>query len=214
LAIAEVLGDAGEGFDEILLFVYNDLHALRTIELRHHRIDQDARACLERGYDAQGHPLCPYGYSLAFNGHDYQRQDSKWVCRQRCIAHPTPDLPIDLPPEPQRATLATCPYRDPDHPLGYSVVVSRSLPGDCHVRLARDLKVGSPTWKLRIGRRSYAESRNANQTRRDLKRSPWFGLHHSAKAQFLGDLLSCALNVARFVREATLAAAHSAATGD
>jgi hypothetical protein len=58
-----------------------------------------------------------------------------------------------------------------------------------------------------------AESRNANQTRRDLKRSPWFGKANSTKAQYLGDILSCALNVVRFVREATLATEHSAATG-
>jgi hypothetical protein len=33
LDIAEMLGDAGEGYDEILLFVYHDLHALRTIRI-------------------------------------------------------------------------------------------------------------------------------------------------------------------------------------
>ena len=109
--------------------------------------------------------------------------------------------------------MLTCPYRNPEHPLGYSVVVNATLPKDKDVRLARDLKVDSPTWKLRIGRLSYAESRNASQTRRDLKRSPWFGKANSTKAQYLGDILSCTLNVARFVREATLAAAHTAATG-
>jgi hypothetical protein len=97
--------------------------------------------------------------------------------------------------------------------LGYTTSVQATHPLDNDVRLARDFKVDSPTWKLRIGRLSYAESRNANQTRRNLKRSPWFGKPDSAKAQYLGDILSCALNVARFVREATLAAEHSAATG-
>lgn len=213
LQIAEVLGDAGEGFDEILRFVYHDLHALRTIRIRHHDCDKNSLTCLERGYDAHGNPLCPHGYLLAFNGHDYQRQDSKWVCRQQCISHPTPDL---LPPDwtaEQRAALSLCPYRDPARPLGYTTSVNATFPIDDNVRLARDFKIGSPTWKLRIGRLSYAESRNANQTRRDLKRSPWFGQPDSAKAQYLGDILSCALNVARFVREATLAAEHSAATG-
>lgn len=213
LQIAEVLGDAAEGFDEILLFVYHDLHALRTIRIRHHDCDKNSLTCLKRGYDAQGSPLCPHGYLLAFNGHDYQRQDSKWVCRQRCIPHPTPDLLPDDWTAEQRAALSLCPYRDPAHPLGYTAIVNATLPRDNDVRLARDLKVDSPTWKLRIGRLSYAESRNANQTRRDLKRSPWFGKANSAKAQYLGDILSCTLNVARFVREATLAAEHSAATG-
>jgi len=213
LQTAEVLGDAGEGFDEILLFVYRNLHALRTIQIRHHDCDQDALTCLKRGYDSQGNPLCPHGYLLAFNGHDYQRQVSKWVCRQRCVSHPQPDLLPDIWTDGHRAALALCPYRDPAHPLGYTTIVNATLPIDNNVRLARDLKVGSPTWNLRIGRLSYAESRNANQTRHNLKRSPWFGQPDSAKAQYLGDILSCALNVARFVREATLAAEHSAATG-
>jgi len=213
LKIAEVLGDAGEGFDEVLLFVYHDLHALRTIRIRHHDCDKSALTCLKRGYDAQGNPLCPHGYRLAFNGHDYQRQVSKWLCRQRCKLHPSPDLVPDNCCTEQQAALSLCPYRDPAHPLGYTSSVKATLPTDNDVRLARDLKVGSPTWKLRIGRLSYAESRNANQTRRNLKRSPWFGTANSTKAQYLGDILSCALNVARFVREATLAAQHSAVTG-
>jgi hypothetical protein len=213
LHISEMLGDAGEGFDEILRFVYYDLHAVRSIRIRHHDCDKSTLTCLKRGYDAQGTPLCPHGYLLAFNGHDYRRQDSKWVCRQQCVPHPEPDLLPDNWTDEQRSALALCPYRDTAHPLGYTTTVNATLPRDNDVRLARDFKVGSPTWKLRIGRLSYAESRNANQTRRDLKRSPWFGQADSAKAQYLGDILSCALNVARFVREATLAAEHSAATG-
>jgi hypothetical protein len=58
---------------------------------------------------------------------------------------------------------------------------------------------------LRTGRRSYAESRNADQARYGVKRSPWFGRANSAKASLLVDILTSALNVARFVREATLA---------
>jgi hypothetical protein len=81
------------------------------------------------------------------------------------------------------------------------------------LRLARDLKVDSPSWSLRQGRLSYAESRNANQQRRGLKRSPWFGLANSAKANYLGDILTNLLNVARFVREATCAPARSITAG-
>jgi hypothetical protein len=54
-------------------------------------LDEDPLTCLKRGYDENGVPLCPHGYRLAFNGHDYRRGDSKWLCRQRCISHPTPD---------------------------------------------------------------------------------------------------------------------------
>jgi hypothetical protein len=200
LPIGEFIGDAGEGFDDILQFVHDDLKALRTIVLRHHATDADPLACLRRGYDAQGAPLCPHGYRLAFNGHDYQRGDSKWLCRQRCLHRSQPDILTAL----TDALTPECPYRDVD----YLVRVSLSLP-DGDVRLARDHPVDSDTWKLRIGRRSYSESRNADQTRRGVKRSPCFGLPNSAKLSFLADILTSALNVARFVREATLAAARS-----
>jgi hypothetical protein len=96
--------------------------------------------------------------------------------------------------------------------LGYLVRVGLTLP-DGDIRLARDLKVESPTWNLRTGRRSYAESRNADQTRRGVKRSPWFGRAHSAKASILADLLTSALTVARFVREATHAATPAVSAG-
>ena len=210
LQIGELIGDSGEGQDEILRFVHHDLQALRTIIIRHHASDQDPLACLQRGYDAQGNPLCLYGYRLAFNGHDYERHRSTWVCRQRCIHHPTPDVVPDLPPDQGAETLpplSSCPYRNPDHPLGSVIHVGLTLP-DGDLRLARDLKVDSPTWKLRIGRASYSESRNANQTRRDLKRSPWYGQPNSQKATLLGDILSLALTLPRFLREATFAAAR------
>ena len=84
LDIGEVTADAGEAFNDILRFIYDDLGALRLLPLRRHAVDKDPLTCLARGYDAQGTPLCPHGYTLSFNGHDYQRHDSKWVCRQRC----------------------------------------------------------------------------------------------------------------------------------
>ena len=214
LNIGEMIGDAGEGYDDILRFVHDDLQALRTIVPRRHTDDENPLTCLQRGYDALGNPLCLHGYRLAFNGHDYQRGDSKWVCRQRCL-HRSPDITLDPALSSGTQPLhdpAACPHRDPEHPLGCLVVVNLSLP-DGDIRLARDLRIGSRTWDLRLGRLSYSESRNAVQARRGVKRSPWFGQANSAKASFLIDTLACALNVARFVREATRAAACSAATG-
>jgi hypothetical protein len=217
LKIGEVLGDAGEGFDDILRFVHDDLHALRSIEVRHHEQDDDPLACLKRGYDAGGTPLCSFGYRLAFNGHDYERGDSKWVCRQGCRHTSQPDILVKnlsantgVPATPSDPT--TCPYREPAPDLGYLVRVGLMLP-DGDIRLARDLKVESPTWTLRTGRRSYAESRNADQARRGVKRSPWFGRAHSAKASILADILTSALTVARFVREATHAATPAVSAG-
>ncbi len=215
LNIGEVLGDAGEGVEEVLRFVYRDLQALRTIEPRRDTADADPLTCLQRQYDAQGNPLCLHGYRLAFNGHDYQRHTSKWVCRQRCRYRSQPDIVPDLPPADASVTtfaLPDCPYLDLEHPLGYLVSVDLTLP-DGNIRLARDLKIGSPTWELRLGRLSYAESRNACQARRGVKRSPGFGQANAAKASLLADILTSALNVARFVREATQAAASSTATG-
>jgi hypothetical protein len=201
LRIGEVTGDAGEGVDEVLRFVHDELHALRLIDPRRADGDDDPATCLSRGYDAQGTPLCPFGYRLAFNGHDYTRRDSKWLCRQVCIHQRRPGLALPITtPDPQ-----TCPYRTPQPGRGILVRIGLALP-DGNIRLARDLKVDSPTWILRQGRQSYAESRNANQTRRGLKRSPWYGLANSAKAQCLGDMLTLATNVARFIREATTAA--------
>jgi hypothetical protein len=220
LKISEVIGDAGEGFDEILRYIYDDLKALRIIVPRRHAEDDHPLSCLRREYDAQGNPICSYGYRLSFNGHDYQRGDSKrlvlcglstgWVCHQRCLHHPTPDLTLDSQNKLPNAdsAITACPYRDPERPLGCVITVNLSFPnGD--IRLARDLKVDSPSWKLRMGRQSYAESRNADQTRRGVKHSPWFGKPNTAKASILADILTCLLNVVRFIWEATVDAARS-----
>jgi hypothetical protein len=165
LKIGEVIGDAGEGFDDILRYIHDDLKALRTIVPRRYSEDDDPLVCLKREYDAQGNPICPHGYRLAFNGHDYHRNDSKWVCRQRCLHHPKPDITLDSaddahPHADSAAQCAhsapTCPFQDPERPLGYLITVNVAFPnGD--IRLARDLKIDSATWKLRMGRQSYAE---------------------------------------------------------
>jgi hypothetical protein len=65
------------------------------------------------------------------------------------------------------------------------------------------MQVGSDTWQLRIGRQSYAESRNATQARRHLKRSPAFGLPNTAKAMLISDTLSLAFNLTRLIFEAS-----------
>lgn len=210
LPIGEVLGDAGEGVEDVLRYVHDDLKALRTIALRHADGDDDLLTCLKRGFDDKGTPLCPHGYRLSYNGHDYERGITKWVCRLKCSHQATPDMTLSqtetLPAPPAREF---CPFHDPDHLLGYITSVGLALPKDVpnggQIRLARDLPVDSATWKLRMGRQSYSESRNAAQARRDLKRAPWFGLTNAHKATIIGDTLSILFNLSRFVREATLA---------
>jgi hypothetical protein len=198
LKIGEFLGDAGEGFDEILKFVHDDLHALRTIRLRHHEGDDAPLTCLKRGYDHTGTPLCPHGYLLSGNGHDYQHGTTKWVCRCKCIHQPDPDIPGASP----QISRTTCPFAISNQPLGFSMTIGLILP-DGSIRLARDMQVGSDTWKLRIGRQSYAESRNATQARRQLKRSPFFGLANTAKSMIVSDTLSLAFNLTRLIFEAS-----------
>jgi hypothetical protein len=65
------------------------------------------------------------------------------------------------------------------------------------------MQVGSDTWKLRIGRQSYSESRNAIQARRLLKRSRSFGLPNTAKSMSISDTLSIAFNLSRLIFEAS-----------
>jgi len=74
---------------------------------------------------------------------------------------------------------------------------------DGSIRWARDMQVGSEAWKLRMGRQSYSESRNATQARRQLKRSPSFGLSNTAKSMMISDTLSLAFNLCRLIFEAT-----------
>lgn len=197
LKIGEYLGDAAEGFDDILTYVHSDLHALRTIRIRHADNDELPLTCLQRGYDHHGTPLCPHGYLLSPNGHDFSHHSTKWLCRRKCLHQSQPDISIPDQPPP-----SPCPFADPDHPLGISISVGLTLP-DGSIRLARDVQVNSDLWHLRIGRQSYAESRNAYQARLCLKRSPYFGLNNSAKATLIGDTLSILLNLARFIQEAS-----------
>lgn len=205
LSIGEVLGDAGEGYQEVLTFVHEHLRALRTIRLLHCPGDDAPSTCLERGYDQHGNPLCPNGYRLHPNGHDYNRHTTKWVCRQACLRRPLPDIHLSEASAPEPPLRLACPFATADHPLGYSLTVGLSLP-DGNIRLARDLQVGSDLWKLRMGRQSYSESRNANQERYHLKRSPWFGLQNSAKATLLGDILAILTTLTRLVQQASGAA--------
>ena len=208
LQVGEVLGDAGEGVDDVLRYVHQTLGARRLIDQRHHESDQGPLTCLTRGYDGRGNPLCPHGFRLAHNGYDYRRRASKWVSRQRCRTRSAPDIALNG----LKTASSVCPYRDPERPSGFSLRVGLTFP-DGSLRLARDLPVDSPAWQIRQGRQSYAESRNALQERLRLKRSPWFGLDNSAKATYLGDILTNLLNVARFVRQATCAPASSVTAG-
>ena len=194
-----VAGDAGYGYDVFLHTVYDHLRARRVVNLRHHQTDQNQENWVLRGYDDGGRPICPYGYSLTSNGFDYSRQRSKWTCQKACLknADPKVQLPqVSYPP-------TDCPYQDTSH--GRIVNLAERFP-DGSLRLARDVPVGGPSWKLLYHRaRNAVEGRNAIFEAWGLKRLPVYGLPRVTAFIFLADVLNNLTTLARLIREATLA---------
>ena len=197
LAIGEWLDDTGVGYGDCLDAVWQ-LGALRMIDIRADPSDRDPAACLARGYDATGRPLCPHGYALRANGYDYDRRRAKYVCTQACRRDPPPTDPTGGAAQP----VADCPFLDPSHPLGFVVNVGRTLP-DGSRRLARDIPVGSDAWNARYGRRNLSESRNGQLEGLGLKRLPTYGLSQTTKEIQLADFLLNLHTLGRLVRQAT-----------
>jgi len=193
LPISELVADAALGYTLCLDTIY-DAHAIPIVYIRHDATDSDPDACLLRGYDHRGRPLCPHGYPLAFNGLDYQRLRAGWVCRQVCTRTSN---------TPERA----CPFRDPEHPLGLVKHVARAFEhpdGSRHARLARLFPLDSSAWKRRYGsRRNATESRNAQLTRLGLDRIASYGLDGARDDITFADLLINLRNLARLVQQAT-----------
>ena len=197
LPIGEWLDDAGVGYGDCLDAVWQ-LGALRMIDIRADPSDRDPAACLARGYDGTGRPLCPHGYRLRANGYDPARRRAKYVCAQACRRDPPPTGPADALAQPAPA----CPFLDLSHPLGFVVNVGRTLP-DGSRRLARDLPVGSAAWDARYGRRNLSESRNGQLEGLGLKRLPIHGLPQATKEIHLADFLLNLHTLGRLVRQAT-----------
>jgi hypothetical protein len=194
LRIGEWLDDAGVGYAECLDAVWH-LGALRLMDLRAAPADADRAACVQRGYDGQGWPLCPHGYRLRANGYDAARRRTKYRCAQACRREPPqPGHPV----EPVR----DCPYLERTRPSGYVVNVGRTLPAGS-VRLAREIPYGSAAWQARYGRRNLAESRNGQLAGLGLKRLPCHGLPRATKAIQLADWLLNLRTLGRLVRAAS-----------
>jgi hypothetical protein len=194
LPIGEWLDDAALGYGPCLAVVWG-LGALRMIDIRADSSDADPRACLRRGYAADGRPLCPHGYRLRANGYDEGRRRAKYVCAQACRREPlAPDGPV--------APVDGCPFLDRAHPLGLVVNVGKTLP-DGSQRLAREIPYGSETWKARYGRRNLSESRNSQIEALGLKRLPSSGLARGAKELQVADLVINLRTLGRLVREAS-----------
>jgi hypothetical protein len=188
LKIGEVLADAGACEQTCLDAIWN-AGALRMVDVCAHESDDDPDIRLARGYDENGHPLCPFGYVLHSNGYDHQRRRAKWRCLKRC--QHDPERPV--PP---------CDYLKSEYKHGYTTTVGRTH-ADGSVRLAREIPYGSPAWKERYGRRNSAESRNSILERLGLKRMPVHGLASCHVTVLQGDFVANQCTLVRLIREAT-----------
>ena len=96
-----------------------------------------------------------------------------------------------------------CPYQNTPH--GRIFNLAERFP-DGSLRLARDLPVGSPSWKRLYHRgRNAVEGRNATFQAWGLKRLPVYGLPRITAFLFLADVLNNLSTLARLIREASLA---------
>jgi hypothetical protein len=198
LPIGEWLDDAGVGYADCLDAVW-ELGALRLIDIRADATDAEPQACVTRGYDGRGRPLCPHGYALRAHGYDATRRRTKYRCAQACRREPPP---AGGPVQP----VADCPYLDPARPSGCIVNVGRTLP-DGSARLAREIPYGSSRWQARYGRRNLSESRNGQLEALGLKRLPSSGLAHGTQEIQLADFVTNLRTLGRLVRAATAQAA-------
>jgi hypothetical protein len=201
LVVHTVAGDAGLGYYAFLHACYL-LHARRVVDLRADPSDQDKAQWVMRGYDDRGRPICPLGYVLTANGFDTHRQRHKWFCGKSCLKGKAPAVQVEgvtYPPD-------QCPYQNSPHPFGKLVNVGETFQ-DGSIRLARDVPVGTPTWKRLYHRaRNASEDRNSDLESWHLKRLPVYGQPRGRALIALADAWLNLTILARLVREATTAA--------
>ncbi|MCL5961665.1 MAG: hypothetical protein M1358_20530 [Chloroflexi bacterium] len=193
LSIGEYLGDSGIGYEESLNAIWN-LGALRMVDIRADAGDKDLEKCILRGYNGNGHPLCPHGYELHSNGYDYNSRRRKYVCRQACRKEPRTE-------GEEVCAVEGCPYLD-EGSLGFTINVGRTLPGGC-VRLAREIPYGSEEWDQRYGRRNLSENRNSQLEGMGLKRMKSYGTERNTKEVQVADFMVNLHTLGRLVREAS-----------
>jgi hypothetical protein len=187
LKIEAVINDAALCEQRCLDLIW-DAGALRMVDICAHKTDQDSQVQLARGYDENGHPLCPFGYPMRSNGHNYRRRQTKWRCSKQCRS------------DPER-TPPGCDYLQPQYKHGYTINVGRTH-ADGTVRLAREIPYGSPAWKARYHRRNSAESRNSVLERLGLKRLPVHGLSAGHVTVMQGDFIAHLHTLVRLIRQA------------
>lgn len=201
LHVDVLAGDAAFGVDAILTIAYDTLKARRLLDLRSHDTDKDPFNWLLRGYDDQGHPLCPFGYRLISNGYDAGRQRRKYFCNRTCTQGGEPAVSLETVPTPPE----DCPYLNLDNARGLLLNVGERF-ADGSIRLVRDVPVGGSAWKtLYHTPRNASEARNATMESWGLKRLPVFGLPRSRATLMLADVWANLDTLVRLLREATLA---------
>jgi len=188
LRIRAVVADAGAGYQCCLDPIW-EAGALRLVDIRADKKDNDLQTQLRRGYNDQGYPLCPFGYACHPNGHDYERRLTKWRCAKTCRKDPQRPAP-------------DCDYLNAHYKHGYTTTVGRTH-ADGTVRLAREIAYGSPTWDKLYHRRNCAESRNSILQRLGLKHLPVHGSPRAYSEILLGDFIANQHTLVRLVREAT-----------
>jgi hypothetical protein len=200
LVVDAVAGDAGFGYYAFLHACYT-LGARRVVDLRADPSDHNKPQWTIRGYDDKGRPICPYGYALTANGFDAQRGRHKWFCGQACLKGKSPRVQLQDVTYPP----AECPYQVQEHPHGMIVNVGETF-ADGSIRLARDIPVGTPSWKRLYHRaRNAVEDRNADFAQWGLKRLPVYGRPRGRAMTALADTWVNLTTLARLVKEATLA---------
>ena len=188
LKIGEVIADAGACEQTCLDAIWN-AGALRLVDICANKADQDPDTRLARGYDENGHPLCPFGYVLRSNGYDHRRRRAKWRCAKQCQHDGKQPVP-------------ECPYLQAEYKHGYTITIGRTH-ADGSVRLAREIPYGSPAWKEHYGRRNSAESRNSLLEHLGLKRMPVHGQDACHVTVLQGDFVANQHTLVRLIREAT-----------
>jgi hypothetical protein len=186
VCIGEFIADAGLGYGPALAQLYQR-RILRLIDIRAAEGDEDPLRQRQRGYDHLGRPLCLHGFGMSANGHDAQRQRTKYICAHACQRQTEPAAP-------------DCPFLA--KACGQVVNVGLTMP-DGSLRLARDIPYGSKRWKARYGRRNNTECRNSQLADLGLLRLPCHGLRWGGIHIGLADFLLNLHTLGRLVAEAS-----------
>jgi len=204
LPVDVVSGDAAFGVDAVLSAVHRDLRARRVIDLRAQETDNEPLNWVERGYDDQGNPLCPFGYRLVANGYDAQRQRRKqrrkYFCNRLCTQGAVPVVALATVPQPP----VECPYLASHSQRGLLLNVGERF-ADGSIRLVRDVRVGSAAWKQLYHRpRNASEGRNAVLEKWGLKRLSVYGQPRGRATLMLADVWVNLTTLTRLIAEANL----------